>query len=157
MKKPPEPMQTIGYLEMVSFPEWQIEGILAKSDTGARSSAIDVRNVEELEGGRVRFEMVIRREEPEVSRWVEATVVRRTSIKSSFGRSKDRLMVRTTVRVGDVEKVVELGLVSRKNMTCRMLLGRTTLRRSFLVNSGKTFMLGGRPAPKPRKKKEPSL
>lgn len=146
-------MITIGYLESVSLPEWGIDGVLAKADTGARSSAIDVRTVEELPDSRVRFEVVVDRE-PEEHVWVEAAIVRRTRIKSSFGRSHDRLMVRARIKIGDVETEAELGLVCRKRMRCRMLIGRTTLQHQFLVDSGRSFVMGGRPRRKRREKEK---
>lgn len=147
------PTHVIGYLEAVALPDWGIDSILAKSDTGAKSSAIDVRSIEEMEGDRVRFEVVARRE-PEEHVWVEAPIVRRTSVRSSFGRSKDRLMVRALLRMGNVEKEVELGLVGRKNMRCRMLLGRTTLEDTFLVDSGAAFVITPKPAWMKRRKKQ---
>ena len=36
----------IGWKEQVSLPEWGITGIEAKADTGARSSAVDVKSLE---------------------------------------------------------------------------------------------------------------
>ncbi|MCB8932764.1 MAG: RimK/LysX family protein [Fimbriimonadaceae bacterium] len=144
-------MITIGYLESVSFPDWGIENVLAKADTGARTSAIDVRTIEELPGSRVRFEVVVDRE-PAEHTWVEADIVRRTRIKSSFGRSHDRLVVIARIKIGDVETEAELGLVCRKRMRCRMLIGRTTLEDQFLVDSGRTFVMGGKPKRKRRKK-----
>jgi len=146
-------MITIGYLEAVAFPDWGIDGVLAKADTGARSSAIDVRTFEELPGGRVRFEVVVDRQ-PEEHVWVEADIVRRTTIRSSFGRTHDRLMVRTRIKIGEVETEAALGLVCRKRRRCRMLIGRTTLEGQFLVDSGATFLLGGKPRRKRRKKGE---
>lgn len=138
-------MITIGYLETVSLPDWGIDGVVAKADTGARTSAIDVRTVEELPGSRVRFEVVVEKE-PEEHVWVEADIVRRTRIRSSFGRSHDRLMVRCTIRIGEVETEAELGLVCRKRMRCRMLIGRTTLQGRFVVDSGGRFLLGRGPS-----------
>ena len=38
----------IGWKEFVVLPDWGVEPILAKADTGARTSAVDVRNIEEL-------------------------------------------------------------------------------------------------------------
>ena len=45
-----DPTERIGWKEMVNLPQWGIENIIAKADTGARRSAIDVKNIEELPG-----------------------------------------------------------------------------------------------------------
>lgn len=124
----------IGSREWVALPEWGVQGIKAKIDTGARTSAIDVKNIEELPRDRVRFQLVISRGASHKTMTVEATVVRRTRVKSSFGHAHDRLVVRTRMVVGPIEKEIELSLVSRKSMLCRMLIGRAALTPEFLVD-----------------------
>lgn len=140
-RHPEEPI-IIGWREYVSLPEWGIERIKAKADTGARSSAIDVGHLEELPGDRVRFDVVVDRKDPGHLVTVEADIVRRTRVKSSFGKTRDRLFVETTLRLGSVEKTIELGLVSRKRMLCRMLIGRKSLQPDFVVDSGHMYRFG---------------
>ncbi len=134
----------IGWREYIELPEWGIDQIKIKADTGARTSAIDVRDVEELPNNRVRFYAVIARGESPKLVAVEADVVRRTRIKSSFGAAHDRLVVRTRLRMGLIEKDVDLSLVSRKNMLVRVLLGRHALEPDFIVDPARRYMLGGR-------------
>ena len=133
---------TIGWREYVSFPGWGLRGVRAKSDTGARSSAIDVANVEELGEGRVRFQVTISRVGRRRFKTVEADVARRTKVRSSFGHARDRVLVRVPVQIGPVVKEIELGLVCRKRMLCRVLLGRTALRDDFLVDSSRAYLFG---------------
>ena len=132
---------TIGYQEYVALPEWGIDRLLAKSDTGARSSALDAKNIEELPGDRVRFDIALSRRNREKTVTVEADVVRHTRIRSSHGHTTDRLVVVVPLHVGRVSKPIEVTLVSRKRMICRMLLGRTALAETFLVDSGRRFVL----------------
>lgn len=141
----------IGWREIVELPDWGLSGVLAKADTGARSSAIDVSHLEELPGERVRFEVVTGRERT-VRRIVEASIVRRTRVRSSFGQGHDRLFVETEVRVAGRRFRTELGLVNRESMLCRMLLGRRSLERSFLVDPGRCYVHGRR-----KRKKAPAL
>lgn len=132
----------IGYREYVELPDWGIERIKAKADTGARSSAIDVANLEELPGDRVRFDVALSRNNRRRLVRIEAPVVRRTTVKSSLGHRQARLTVETTIRIGPIEKTIEVGLVCRRSMICRMLLGRLALDSDFLVDSRRTYIYG---------------
>jgi hypothetical protein len=145
----------IGWREYVDVPEWRIRGILAKIDTGARTSAIDVADIEELGQSRVRFHVVMSRQHRDRRVAIEARVKRRTCVRSSLGHVEPRLIIEATLRIGPVLKRVELGLVCRKRLRCRMLLGRTALDSDFLVDSGRTCLLSRRKSVEksPRKKK----
>jgi len=134
----------VGWQEFVALPEWGVPYIRAKSDTGARSTAVDVITLEELPGERVRFELALSRNNRDKLVRVEADITRRTRVRSAHGSTQDRLFVETTIRIGPVEKRIEVGLVCRKKMICRMLLGRTTLQCSFLVRSDERFLFGDR-------------
>jgi hypothetical protein len=131
----------IGWREMISIPEWGITQLRAKIDTGARSSAIDVASSEILPEGRVRFEVVLDRKKRDRKRVIEASISRRTSIRSSTGETRDRLMVLVKVKIGPIVKPVEFSLVCRKNMLCRALLGRRALEDDFLVDSARKYSL----------------
>ena len=132
----------VGWREYVALPQWGIASIRAKIDTGARTSAVHVENVEALPGNRVRFEVVHQR--GDANSWVpvEAEIVRESRVRPSTGRRQCRYVVATTLRLGPVEKTIELSLVSRKKMLCRLLLGRTALDDGFLVDPGRTHILG---------------
>ncbi len=131
----------IGWREMISIPEWGIPKLRAKMDTGARSSAIDVASSEILPEGRVRFEVVLDRKKRDLKRIIEASISRRTSIRSSTGETRDRLMVLVQVKIGPIVKPVEFSLVCRKNMLCRALLGRRALEGDFLVDPTRKYSL----------------
>jgi hypothetical protein len=154
-------LDVIGWREYVDLPDWGGARVKAKADTGARSSAIDVANLEEIDGDRVRFEVVFDRSHPDERTEVIAQITRRTHIRSSFGHRHDRLFVRTRIRIGDHEREAEIGLVCRKNMRCRMLLGRTFLEGHFIVDSGRTYVRskrrrsakGGAPAASKKKRR----
>ena len=123
----------IGRREYVAFPDWGIRGVEAKIDTGARTSAIHVDNIKRLRGERVRFDVVLSRLKPDKRVRVEADVVRFTRIRSSTGHQQERFVVAARIRIGEISRKIELSLVSRKQMLCRMLLGRLALS-DFLID-----------------------
>lgn len=140
-----KPAQVVGWRERVTLPEWGITRIKAKIDTGARTSAIHVGALEELEDGQVRFEVVVREGPSRKTTWVTAAPVRRTTIKSSSGHRQKRLVFRTRMQIGEIERDAELTLVSRKGMLCRMLVGRTALSGGILVDPRRIYLASRKP------------
>jgi hypothetical protein len=130
-KKP----QVIGWKETVDLPDWGIGSILAKSDTGARRSALDVHNIIELPGNRVQFDIVLDRKDRSHTKTIIAPIDHQTHVRSSNGDQHERYFVRTNVTIHGCTKEVEFSLVSRESMMCRILLGRKALEGDFLVDS----------------------
>lgn len=130
-KKP----QVIGWKETVDLPDWGIASILAKSDTGARRSALDVHNIIELPGNRVQFDIVLDRKDRSHTKTIIAPIDHQTHVRSSNGDQHERYFVRTNVTIHGCTKEVEFSLVSRESMMCRILLGRKALEGDFLVDS----------------------
>ncbi len=140
---PPPPIANngkvlIGWREYVALPDWGIT-VRAKIDTGARTSALHVEDIEVLAGGRVRFEAVLRRA-PERSIPVEAPLVGETVVRPSSGEPQARYVVATRMRLGGIERVIHLGLVSREHMLCRMLVGRRALEGQFIVDPDAKYL-----------------
>jgi len=113
----------IGWNEYVDLPEWGVRGLRAKVDTGARSSALHVDDIRELPRGRVRFDVVLHRKKRDRRIRVETRVRRRARVRSSTGHYTWRLFVATRLRLGPVEREIEVSLVDRGPMIFRMLLG----------------------------------
>ncbi|MHC5108733.1 MAG: ATP-dependent zinc protease family protein [Planctomycetota bacterium] len=131
----------IGWREFVAFPVWDVKGIEAKIDTGARTSAIHVEDVVRLKGDRVRFHLVTNRRKPFKHVAVTADLVRTTRVRSSTGHSQERYVIATTVRIGSIRRRVEMSLVGRDKMLCRMLLGRTAME-GFLIDPTARYLQG---------------
>ena len=131
----------IGCAEFVDLPAWGIRRLRAKVDTGARSSALHVENIKELDGGRVRFDVRLHRKKSDRRIHVIAHISRRGRVRSSSGQVELRLFVSTLLRMGPFEREVELSLVDREKMIYRMLLGRTALAHGFLVDPGRRYVL----------------
>lgn len=136
------PPIVIGWREPVALPEWGIARLKAKADTGARTSAIDVDRFELLPGDRVRFALVVDRDQPDRRIAIETAVVRTARVRSSLGIMHERPIVRTTMHLGGIDKTIEIGLVCRKNMLCRMLLGRKALSPEFHIDPSRRVVAG---------------
>lgn len=123
----------IGWREAVDLPEWGIEKLVVKVDSGARTSAIHVENLRELPDKMLHFEVVLSRRFNHKRVSVETPWVRRTRVRSSNGEIQERYVVQTRMVLGPVEKDIELTLVSREGMLVRMLLGRSAIGSDFVV------------------------
>lgn len=139
----------IGWTEFVDLPEWGIRNLRAKVDTGARTSALHVENIEELPRGFVRFDVVLHRTLRDRRIHVKARISRTGTVRSSSGHKSRRLFVETSLRLGPVEKRVEISLVDRQKMIHRMLLGRAALTGPFLIDVDRRMSL----RPRRRKRK----
>lgn len=107
----------------------------AKVDTGADSTTIDARDIEEFErdGAKwVRFRMPL---EDGKGIQFEREVVDTVTIIKAEADNIDRYVVEMDLCVGDVMLRTEVNLSNRKGLSTRMLLGREFLIRGhFLVN-----------------------
>lgn len=131
----------IGVTEYVDIPAWRILRLRAKIDTGARSSALHVENIRELGSGRVRFDVRLSRSESDRRVTVESRIARRGHVRPSSGEQEERIFVAVKVRIGPVEREIELSLVDRGRMIFRMLIGRRALAHAFLVDPGRRYLL----------------
>ncbi len=148
MTEPSDAPIVIGWTEFVDLPEWDIKRLRAKVDTGARTSSLHVENIEELPRGFVRFDVVLHRKIRDRRIHVKAKISRRGRVRSSTGHQSQRLFVETVLRLGPIQKRIEISLVDREKMIHRMLLGRAALTGSILVDVDRRMTLDAK-----RKKK----
>ena len=124
----------IGWSELIDLPDWRIRGLRAKIDTGARSSALHVEALEVLPRGYVRYKVVCHRDNHDRRVTVIEKITRRSRVRSSTGEYTMRYFVKTRLRLGGIEREVEVSLVDRGDMTFRMLIGRTALAGAYVVD-----------------------
>lgn len=140
---------TLGWKEWVSLPGIGVPAIRVKVDTGARTSALNARDIEPFErDGRdwVRFKLrPDRRSTHEID--CEAPVTDVRTVKDSGGHAEERFVIETPVRLGTSEDAwpIEITLANRSDMQFAMLLGRTAVRLRFAVDPARSFV-GGVPA-----------
>ena len=141
-------LPALGWREWLALPDLGIPRIKAKVDTGARTSAIQSENVERFRAGgvdRVRFIVhPMQRDESVVAR-IETDLLDMRSVRSSSGVLEERPTILTRVVMGEMEWEIELTLATRVPMRFRMLLGRTAIRNRFLVDPGRSYLVGPRP------------
>ena len=132
----------------MTLPALLDQPIKAKVDTGARTSALHVFDLEEYwqdDRPWVRFEIHPHQRSTAGAIAAEAPLVEKRSVRSSSGRAQLRPVIRTDLQLGDLRWPIELTLTSRDQMGFRMLLGRTAIRRRFVVDPGRSYLAGDRP------------
>ena len=128
----------------MSLPDLGVPWVKAKVDTGARSSSLHAWDVEVDEpAGVVRFAIHPLQADDAFTVPVVAPLVEQRDVRSSNGDVERRPVIAVTATVAGVDVPIELGLTNRDEMGFRMLLGRTAVRRRFLVDPGRSFRGGG--------------
>ena len=127
---------------MVALPDLVGARIPAKIDTGARTSSLHALEIERFDrdGKRwVRFLLDIGegRAEPVTC---EVPRADRRIVTSSNGESQKRLIIKTSLALGDKTYRAEFSLADRSDMKFPILIGRTALRSRFLVDSGRSYL-----------------
>ena len=131
----------VGWRELIHLPELGLHSVPAKIDTGARTSSLHGTVLEEFErdGEKyVRFAVDFSRQD--VRQVCEAVHVDIRGITSSNGETQSRYVIKTPLKIGDVEFRAEISLADRSDMRFPMLIGRSSLRRRFVVDSGYSWL-----------------
>ncbi|MDC0887002.1 RimK/LysX family protein [Altererythrobacter sp.] len=134
--------QIVGWREMVALPELTGARIPAKIDTGARTSSLHATDIERFDrdGHRwIRFELDIGLGQSEPVT-VEVPHADRRLVTSSNGEAQERFIIKTTLQIGVVRFPAEFSLANRSDMKFPILVGRTALRKRFLVDSGRSYL-----------------
>jgi hypothetical protein len=126
------------------LPDLGIDWIKAKVDTGAKSSSLHAWDIEvDDDAGIVRFKVHPLQDDDSLVIAASAPIVEHREVRSSNGDVETRPIIRTTAVVHGAPFAIELSLSRRDEMGFRMLLGRSAVRRHFLVDPGRSFLGGG--------------
>jgi hypothetical protein len=135
----------IGWREWVSFPEWGVAAVKAKIDTGARTSALHVTDIEEFQrAGRPWARFVVhpwQRNELDPQP-VQAPCVDEREVTSSSGTKSLRPVVLASIDLAGFAHRIELTLTRRDEMGFRMLLGRNAMAGHYVIDPALSYVTG---------------
>ena len=141
-------LMTLGWREWVGLPDLGLPHIKAKVDTGARTSAIhafELRSYDAEGQARVEFKMHPNQKDSDTVVVCDAVVVDKRVVSDSGGHKEERLVIETTLLIGEHAWPIEATLTARDDMLFRMLLGRTAIKGRAVVNPGRSYIVGKRP------------
>ena len=133
-------MLIIGRRDYLSLPSLGLYDIQAKIDTGAENSSLDCECTDlfERDGKRwVRFSLTNAAGE---TTEFERPVTRTARIKRHYGQTQERPVITLGVCLGKTYREVEVNLVARSQHNYRMLVGRSFLEGTVLVDPGQTHL-----------------
>lgn len=139
---------SVGWRETVELLDVELPPMVAKIDTGARTSSLHATNM--LVRRRQGIEYVyfttsdaegnpIRRKAP----LVEERTIRNPG---NGGREEDRYVIESRVRLGNRVWDAEFTLSDRTNMQYQVLIGREAIRERFVVNVAESFLRSEQPS-----------
>lgn len=136
-------LKPIGWREWVALPELGISDIKAKIDTGARTSALHAFALRPfIENGkhRIAFDMHPLQNNVDVVISCTADILDKRWVSDSGGHREERYVICTPVILGNKKWFIEITLTERDTMLFRMLLGRSAIRKRFVVNPARSFI-----------------
>lgn len=140
----------IGALECCDLPDLSISHLQVRVDTGATTSSLHVDNIEEfLKDGKrwVRFD--IHPDIHNVKKIVTTTAPLQAKkiVKSSSADKEKRVVIKTTIKIGQDSWPIKLTLTDRSTMTYLMLLGREAMKDRILVDPSHEFLVSNENEP----------
>ncbi len=145
MAKAKYPTVIIGANEWIGLPQLSISRLRAKVDTGAKTSALHVSDIEVFRKRAqdwIRYRVAIG--SPRPNRYVncESRIIDKRNIRNTSGELEERYIITTQLLIGATRWDAEISLTSRKKMRYRMLLGRTAMSHHALVDPGRRYLQG---------------
>lgn len=134
-------LPTVGWREWLALPQLGVRALKAKVDTGARSSALHVDELEVGERDGVPTASFLLPPAPQLPPVrIEATIVDFRQVTDSGGHSTRRPFIRTQVELAGQRWAIEINLTQRRRMLFPMLLGRTAIMGRFQVDPASSYL-----------------
>ncbi|MDM5264459.1 RimK/LysX family protein [Sulfurovum sp. XTW-4] len=126
-------MEVIGYIERVDLPGLELFALDAKIDTGADSCSMHCDDIE-IEGENVIFTLHDEVHPAYHGKRLTLPIYKIKNVKSSNGRSEERIFVKSMLKLGCKTYEAEISLTNRENMKYPMLIGRRFLSHHYLID-----------------------
>lgn len=134
-------MKTIGRIDKIDIPEFGLENIPAKIDTGANRSAIHCSEIHLVRDSRVEeIYFHIPLDATGGAKGFHAKSFFKKKVRSSSGHVEERYIIRTTIKLfGNLYKT-SFSLTDRAEMKYPILLGRKLLKSRFIVDVEQEYL-----------------
>lgn len=130
--------KTIGRSDKATFKELNIENIPIKIDTGAYTSSIYCSYwtiAESEEKPLVTFILLDKKHAFYTGKKITFPIHKIRKVKNSFGKTEERISIKTKIILFNKEYSVELTIAKRKEMRFPVLIGRKLLNNKFVVDT----------------------
>ena len=137
-----EKQYSLGWEEWLSLPDLGLPAIVAKVDTGAKTSALHAAAIEPFgsaDNPQVRFLLHPNPNDEQLEVTCSARVVDRRQVTSSNGEVELRYVIETPVHIGDRVWSIQITLTNRETMAYRMLLGRSAIQDDMVVDPNLSY------------------
>ena len=132
----------VGWEEWVGLPELNLPALIAKTDTGADTSALHAFNIQTFgkkNNQMVRFGINPIDTDERFSIFCSAKIIDQRNVTSSNGITELRYVIETDMVIGGVTKRIPITLTNRENMKYKMIIGRSALD-GFQISADKSFL-----------------
>lgn len=133
----------IGRIEKIGFPNWSIDELDAKIDTGAYTSSLHchhIRVVAKEDGKHVQFSIFDPKHPSYQNKVFDSKLEKIRKVKSSNGTVQNRYTIKEVAVFAGKKRTIELTLTDRSAMKYDLLLGRKFLS-TFLVDVSKKYLI----------------
>ena len=132
----------VGWEEWVSLPELNLPALVAKTDSGAETSALHAFNIQVFgkeDNQMVRFGINPIESDERYSVFCSAKLIDQRNVTSSNGITELRYVIETKLGIGGIKRKVPITLTNRENMKYKMIIGRSALD-GFQISPDKSFL-----------------
>jgi len=132
----------VGWEEWVGLPELNLPALIAKTDTGADTSALHAFNIQTFgkkNNQMVRFGINPIDTDERFAIFCSAKIIDQRNVTSSNGITELRYVIETDMVIGGVTKKIPITLTNRENMKYKMIIGRNALD-GFQISPDKSFL-----------------